>query len=269
MRNNDKYVIECWLRLYNRLNGLTYKVIDWPDKDSSRKAIDAICRDDSGLLLGLEHTLIQPFEGEKADTAQFMRTLAGLEGHPDLVQPGCMVEISQPVGAIPKGIDWSRIQDQQLAQLRNILPTLSEGVHRVPIKGAGWSFDLTLRKTQLSAGDPGRLFVERIWPGDPGPELIIKAIRDKAPKLSAFTEGKRILLLEKDGIAGTIESQFAKLPQEAELEALLRKLDEVWSANTSCLGTEGVIFTNQVWPRVRAFTCSLNLRTGDFWQRDR
>ena len=42
--NHDKYVIECWLRLYNRLTGASFVVIDWPDKDSSKKNIGTICR---------------------------------------------------------------------------------------------------------------------------------------------------------------------------------------------------------------------------------
>jgi hypothetical protein len=263
---NDKFVIECWLKLYNRLNDSTYAVVDWPDKDSSKQAIDAVCQDDSGSMLGVEHTLIQPFEGEKEDTAGlFMKTLAAFENHPDLLQPGFMIEVSQPVGAVQKGIDWSRVQGEQLGQLRNVLPTLPEGHHCVKMKGTNWSIDLALHRVGLDASDSGKLFVGRIWPGDPGPGLIIKALNDKVPKLSAFTSGKRILLLEKDAVAGTIERQFEQLP--GDFSNLLCKIDEVWSANTSNLKTEGVVFTNQIWPDVRAFTCSLNMQTGKFWQK--
>jgi hypothetical protein len=115
--SRDKYVIDCWLKLYNRLNGTTYKVIDWPDKDSSKAAIDAICQDEHGEKIGIEHTLIQPFEVEKTDAARFAKTLAGLQGHPDLLQQGFLVEVSQPVDAIQKGFDWKGVQDEQLAQL--------------------------------------------------------------------------------------------------------------------------------------------------------
>jgi hypothetical protein len=63
--DHDKHVIECWLQLYNALMRTSYMVVDWPDKDSSKKNIDAICHDDLGSILAIEHTLIQPFEGEK------------------------------------------------------------------------------------------------------------------------------------------------------------------------------------------------------------
>ena len=110
--NRDKYVIECWLRLYNRLMGTSFVVVGWPDIDSSKKNIDAISRDNSGSLLAIEHTLIQPFAGEKADAARFMRTLASLENHADLLRPGYTISASQPVGAIRTGIDWKRIPNE-------------------------------------------------------------------------------------------------------------------------------------------------------------
>jgi len=90
----DKRVIECWLRLYNRLTSSTFTVVDWPDKDSSKKNIDAICRDGRGISLAVEHTLIEPFEGDKEDGARFMRTLGSLENHPDLLQPGYAFDVT-------------------------------------------------------------------------------------------------------------------------------------------------------------------------------
>ncbi|MGC2247436.1 MAG: hypothetical protein WA609_12605, partial [Terriglobales bacterium] len=259
-------VIDCWLKLYNRINGTTYTVIDWPDKDSSRKAIDAVCQNERGDKIGIEHTLIQPFEGEKTDTARFTETLAGLEGHPELVQPGFIIVVSQPVGVIPKGIGWSRLQDQQRQLLKSLLPTLPEGHHRVPIAEPDCSFDLTIDKRRLGPGD-GKLFVQRTYRGDTGPEVIGKALRDKVPKLSAFTCGKKVLLLEQDGVTGNIGDRFTNLPPGSELSALLGKLDEVWSVYTYGLKTEAVIFTGLLWPSVRDFMCSLNLRTGNFLQR--
>ena len=61
----DKDVIKHWLRLYNCLTGSSFQVGDWPDRDSSTKNIDAICRDDAGRTLAIGHTLIEPFEGER------------------------------------------------------------------------------------------------------------------------------------------------------------------------------------------------------------
>jgi len=263
----DKYVIECWLKVYDRLCELDYKVVDWPDKDSSKKAIDAVCEDGpERRKLGIEHTLIQAFEGEKGDTARFEKTLVALENDPTLLRKEYLTEISQPVGAVPTGVDWSAISEKIAAQLSGSLSTMEgEGCQHVLVGEPEWSFKILVARSHIGRDYPGRVLVGRIWPGDPGPAIITQALEDKVPKLSTFTEGKRILLLEKDGIAGTIEQQFGQIVGDDDVRRLLSRLDEVWSTNTAFLHAEGVIFTNQVWPEFGASTCSLNLLDGRFW----
>jgi hypothetical protein len=90
-----------WI-LHNQLTGSTYRIADWPDRDSSKKNVDATCVDNDGHKLAIEHTLIQPFENEKADAAVFLQTLGTLENNPALSQAGYMYLASQPVGSIPK-----------------------------------------------------------------------------------------------------------------------------------------------------------------------
>lgn len=261
---HDKYVIECWLQLYSRIFGTAYAVVDWPDSDSSKKNIDAICRDDTAKVLAVEHTLIQPFEGEKRDTASFMETLAGLQNHPDLLEQGYMITASQPVGSFPTGVDWNPVRNELLGQLKSVLPSLPPGLGSVTIKGANWTIDLQIDKMQTQPNDPGKFLTSRIWPGDPGPELVIKAIKDKIPKLSRYASAKKILLFEQDSRAGMTHSQFEQLPADPSVKGLLGLIDEVWWAGTMCLESEEVIFTDQVWPRMRTNRCSLDLRTGKF-----
>jgi hypothetical protein len=264
----DKDIIEHWVRLYNRATGSTFKVEDWPDRDSSKKNIDAVCRDDNGRTLAVEHTLIQPFLGEKSDSARFLRTLAMLENNRDLLQPGHTVIASQPVGSVPAGANWGEIQTELLKQLRGVLPSIpSDGRHYpVVIQGKNWTMELHVTKMRAEPHNPGRFLTARIHPGDPGPELIIKALKKKIPKLAAFVATIKILLLEKDAVAGMIESQFEQLPQDPELTALLDRVDEIWSVNTAGLETESIIFTNRVKPTSERSFCSLNVLTGEFWQ---
>jgi hypothetical protein len=261
-------VIEGWLRLYNRLADFSFAVEYWPDEDSSRKHVDALCRDDSGRTLAIEHTLIEPFDGEKPDSVRFLKTLAVLDNHPDLVQPGYMFTVSQSVNSIPTGTNWERIPKALLEQLRTILPTLQEPGGKVFIRAAGLSLELQIGKMQMSPDDPGKLFTSRIHPGDPGPELIIRALRKKAEKLSASSGDTKILLLEKDSIAGTIERQFGQLPDDPEIKALLAGIDQIWSVDTVALESDNVIFTNQVMPSVEENRncCSLDLQTDKFWR---
>jgi hypothetical protein len=268
MKNQkDKDVIECWLRLYNRLTGSSFTVEEWPDRDSSKKNIDALCRDAGGHTLALEHTLVEPFEGEKADAARFMKTLATLENHSSLLQPGYMFIASQGVGSVPTGIDWKDIPNELLRHLPGMLPALPEGDGEIAIRSDKCELNLRIKKLRLRPTDPGKFLTGRSYPGDPGPELVIRALANKIPKLSAASAEKKVLLLEKDAVAGTIESQFEQIPRDHEVKKLLLEIDEVWSANTAGLEREDVIFTNLVMPRFdRATICSLNVRTGEFWR---
>jgi len=266
---SDKDVIGYWLTLYNRLSGSTYRIADWPDKDSSKKNVDATCVDDGGRTLAIEHTLIQPFENEKADAARFLPTLGALENDPALVPAGYAYLVSQPVGSIPKGVKWADVPKEIRARLPVVLPGLPEGSNKVSIRTAEWSLELTVDKLKMGQDYPGKFLTARRWPGDPGPDLILSGLRNKIPKLSVAAGDKKILLLEKDSVAGTIESQFERVKDSNEVKQLLRGIHEIWTTNTAGLQKENVIFTNKIWPeRDRSTICSLDVSTGSFWRVD-
>jgi hypothetical protein len=86
--------------------------------------------------------------------------------------------------------------------LKDVLPTLPEGDSTVRIASSNWSMSLQISKMKMGPSDPGGFSVGRVWPGDPGPELVVRALEKKIPKLSAFIGGKRLLLLEQDAIRG-------------------------------------------------------------------
>src|SRR5258708_20361720 len=192
MKNQrDKSVIEHWLRLYDRLTGASYVVEQWPDDESSKKNIDAMCCDLNGRTLAVEHTLIEPFANEKYDAARFAQTLMSLENHPRLLQPGFWFMASQPVGSIPTGTNWAEIPNELLRQLPSKLSTLSEGDSSVDIQAERWELSLRIKKMRLRPRDPGKFLTGRIYPRDPGPDLIIRALERKIPKLAASHAEKK------------------------------------------------------------------------------
>jgi hypothetical protein len=263
----DKDLIAGWLRLYNLLNKTNFLVIEWPDQqDRTQKAIDALCEDDSGNRLAIEHTLIQPFVGEKEDNARFLQTLASLENDPRLIVPGYTIHASQGVGSVPSGFQWSEVSAQLLKELAGVLPSISEGISKVDISVGKSMIQLTIDKYAVQSGQQPSFSTARIWPGEPGPALILKALKAKVPKLAAYANAIKILLLEKDSVAGTIESQFEQLPQTEEVKELLRQIDAIWIVRTAGLDSGSEIFTNDVWPSQSVPICSLDLITGKFWQ---
>jgi hypothetical protein len=158
-----------------------------------------------------------------------------------------------------------------IPQLRAVLPGLPEGLHTITVAGPRWSVDLHVSKRRTAPHDPGTFFTARIHPGDPGPELMIAALEKKIPKLAAAKADKKILLLEKDAVSGTVEAQFDLLPEEGRIETLLNSIDQIWTVNTAALESEDVIFTNQIYPPIydNVNYCSLVLGTNKFWQVSR
>jgi hypothetical protein len=179
----SQQVIEHWIRLYNRLIGASYRIASWPRVDPSQTNVDAVCTDNHGRLIALEHTRIG-------------------------------------------------IQHQDTSAWRSM-------------NGSG----------------------------SPGTRVIGSTLEHKLLKLSAASADKRILLLESDSIAGSIEDQYARVRDEASVRGLWGGVDEIWGVLTAILDSENVIFTNRIDAAEGddRSLCSLNLITGEFWRlgRDR
>lgn len=267
----DKSVIEYWLTLHNRLRGTSFRVTDWPDTDSSKQNVDALCTDDASRVLALEHTLIEPFENEKADAARFLQTLAALENDPALLQSGFTYLVSQKVDAIPKGTKWSTIPGRLRSELAKIIRTLPEGRTLVPLSLGDCEIELSIRKMKTHPDDRGKFLTARRDPGEPRPQLMLNALQRKVPKLAAAKANLRILLLEKDSVAGTIENQFDQVQNDTAVKNLVRRIDQIWAVDTAALQSENVIFTNPIVPREddNGSFCSLNVVTEEFWKVSR
>jgi hypothetical protein len=81
-------------------------------------------------------------------------------------------------------------------------------------------------------------------------------------KLVAANAETKILLLEKDAVAGAIEAPFDQLSDEPRIRALLGSIDQIWGINSAALESEDVIFTNQIYPPLYDHELLLS-RTGE------
>jgi hypothetical protein len=104
--------------------------------------------------------------------------------------------------------------------------------------------------------------------GSPGIGLMGRTLEQGLRKLSAANAEKRILLVESDSAAGSIEDQYARVRDEASVRSLRGGVDEIWGVLTAILETENVIFTNRIDPGDDddRSLCSLNVTTGEFWR---
>jgi hypothetical protein len=69
---DDIELVKMFLAGFKDENGCTYKLKVRPDvAERKEKAIEAIAESEDGRTLAIEHTYIQPFEGERADAVPF------------------------------------------------------------------------------------------------------------------------------------------------------------------------------------------------------
>ena len=73
-----------------------------PDKiERTKPAVDWLAkRKSDGKILAIEHTIIEPFVGEKADFASFEAAFLEIERDKSLLVPGRWIQVFVPVGAL-------------------------------------------------------------------------------------------------------------------------------------------------------------------------
>lgn len=143
-------LVELFLRGHNESTGSRYEVREWPDQVQSRmKAVEAVACDRGGRSLAIEHTLLQPFEGQKDGDLSFLAVFGDLENDPALVVPNCMIDVHPLFGAAPKGPNWKQAGKQVYEWFKSARQTLPEGVseHRVP--NLAFPLNLHIEKTSI------------------------------------------------------------------------------------------------------------------------
>src|ERR1035438_9171474 len=119
----DQLLVSHFLSALNQQYRASFKVVRWPDEENRQTpAVEAVAADVNGDTLAIEHTLVQPFEGEREDGERMMKAIGKLEGHPDLMKPGYNVNVIVRVGAIPKGLKWEVLTDGVQKHLHKVIP---------------------------------------------------------------------------------------------------------------------------------------------------
>jgi hypothetical protein len=218
-------------------------LLDWVEEKADG-AVEVIATRPDGTQLALEHTLIQPFVGEKFDSEVFSRAFVRIEKNPALTLPERNLDVIIPVHAIPKGYDWDEVGKDLLDWLLENHPAApQEGLssHVVTVaatsKNGPLALPITLRTMQLPGMAGSCLIARDKMPGDL--EFIVeKALRTKIPKLVATAADKRILLLERDQIALGDHEIYRQIVKLRGAFPDLARIDEIWIANTSILASE-------------------------------
>jgi hypothetical protein len=243
--SRERELIERFLKTLYAEQKRTYVVTDWPDSDSSAQNVDAIATDPVHGTLAIEHTVVQPFAGEKNDSAILLKGVGTLDKKASLIVPGYDVDLCFHVGAVPKGISWPSVAAHVEAWYLAEFATLPIGRSTQNIPGLAFDLEVEVDKER----GEGHFFISRWMPPDSVDSVVATALATKLPKLVAVRADRRLLLLEKDSLPRSPDEIGAAIERCSGSFPDLQRLDEAWVINTVAWPAEDYTPAYFVWPR--------------------
>jgi hypothetical protein len=238
----ERPLIEMFLSAYEN-DAWKNAALDWVEEKQDG-AVEVVATRAGGTTLALEHTLIQPFVGEKFDSERFIKAFARIEKNPALVVPERSLNVIIPVGAIPKGCNWEDVGEELLACLTANHAAAPEGysAHAVTVgmsaRNAPLVLNIGLQSTSLPGMKGNCLIARDKMPRDLWSN-VEKALRTKLPKLVGTPADQRVLLFERDQMAPGDNQIYEEVVKLAPAFPDLARVDEIWFANTSIYESEG------------------------------
>lgn len=248
-----------------------------PDQiDRSRQAVEWFAkRRSDGKTLAIEHTIIEPFAGEKSDFATFSAAFLEIEQDAGLRVPGRGIVVFVPVGVLDK-----KEKEERYAVVRSVHSwikshrlTFSEGTaqHSCSVTGIPGKapFDITcsVKVIRLEHGDyaeSGILNIRRQQIAATLDKVIDKALRKKVPKLVNTGADKRILLLERQHMILTPKQIHAEIDKRRPDFTALAFVDEIWFLETPfyCTAFGGTLLHFELYDHGGELLQSLDFHEG-------
>ncbi len=224
-----------------------------PDKiERTEPAVDWLAKRKSDRkTLAIEHTIIEPFIGEKADFASFKAAFLAIEGDTSLPVAGRYIRVFAPVGALQhqrKKLARDAIVQSVHRWIKSNRLVLPDGTskHRCAITGIPRKppFDITLNVTVVPlpqrvgpAAETGILHVRRQQVEDSLDKVIEKALRKKLSKLVNTKAVNRILLLERQHMNLDPQRMLDEIEKRRASFPDLVRVDEIWIIEMPFYGT--------------------------------
>lgn len=243
----DKELIARFIVAYNEEFATNFIVREHPDSQQRNlKAIDAlaVCGQQT---LAIEHTLLQPFPGEREDANVFLRTIGTLDRSSEFAVPGERTKLLVEVGAVPRGAKWNVVAADLKNWYSSVRSTIRFGLTTYQVPTHNFEITVSAERTKLG-GTKGYFHVARWLPPASVDDTVRQALDTKLDKLAATPASGHVLLLEQNvpvrggpEIGAAIDAASAQYPK-------LSQIDEVWLGDTSALHTEAYVSFEIVWP---------------------
>ncbi|HYK38292.1 hypothetical protein [Alloacidobacterium sp.] len=228
-----------------RLFVSAYENFAWAASDIKRldeekdSAIEALVKRTDGLTMAIEHTLIEPFIGDRSDLAKFERQAIRrrIEDDKSLAVPNTGIKIFVPVGIFDgqKPANRDVIVESIYCWIVNHRLHLREGMHQYLCDVPGMPpVTLTVERNRfgLPRPYPGYVLVGRQQVTNDLHKVIKNALEKKLPKLVKEKADRHVLLLERDEFNFFPDLIFNEIERQRSNFLLLENVDEIWHVET-------------------------------------
>jgi hypothetical protein len=200
-------------------------------------AIEALVTRADGQMMAIEHTLIEPFVGDKRDYAIFEQAFLGIEEDKSLAVPDTGTILYVPVGILDgqKPAKRDAIVESIHSWIARNRLQLREGIHRYECDVHGMppvTLNVKRNKFRLSRRGPGSVLVRRQQMTNDLDKVIERALRKKLPKLVTTTADRHVLFLERDQFTFDPDLIFAEIERQRPKFPSLEEVDEIWHLET-------------------------------------
>jgi hypothetical protein len=247
---DDIELVKMFLAGFKDENGRAYKLKARPDVTERRKkAIEAIAESEDGHTLAMEHTYIQPFEGERADAVPFQTVFDQLRSDSDLSLPNRFIDVIVPAFAVEKGVDWKVVAQRAREWFLGVRDSFEkDGEKWYSIPGVGFKLDVLVQTFDLPETN-GVLVASRLLPGGNSFRSVLRvALEQKVPKLVATSADSYILLFQDGGTAIGFEQLARGLDENVSVLPEIKKVTSVWTIHTMEWKSRGDAMFVRVWP---------------------
>jgi hypothetical protein len=210
-------------------------------------AVEALVTRADGETMAIEHTLIEPFAGDKRDFAAFKNAFSKIEADETLRVPDEAIIIYIPVGVFDgrKPTVRKAIVDSVHGWLTSNRCNLNDGTrqYQCPVQGSA-EITLTVKCTRYRSRLPqnGSLLVRRQQIVNDLDKVIEKALTKKLPKLVNTPADRHILLLERDQFTFFPEQILNEIDHQRARFPLLNRVDQIWIIETVAYKSAGPEF---------------------------
>lgn len=235
-RSREKRLIELFLSAYENdswKGAHLCWVEEWQDA-----AVEVVATRSDGKTLAIEHTIIEPFVGDKEDFAFFAPMFLPIEKDESLLVPNLWIRVFVPVGTLHG--QKPSVRDAIVGAVHEWLKKNSLSLpngsseHQCTVGGITGkpNFNLTLTVKVVPLPGAGSLHVRRQQVDNNLGDVVEKALRKKLPKLVRTMAVKRILLLERQHMNLYPQSICGEIEKRKSTIAELAHVHEIWVTET-------------------------------------